>query len=306
MGAQFRVGRESRISRRARKAHMASRRGRTVGKTDSVSVSEPTTHDIVAEVERRTEEIVHALGAMSDETLVSPSRLPAWSMLTLGCHLRYGAHALLRMTLAALSGTPVAYYPEGRDQQRPATLQPLPGESPRDVVSSLATRCEELHRAWRMLDLPSWSRTVQEPVGNPDLGTVQLASLPLLRWTEVEVHGTDLGVGLADWSPLFVQVVLPMRLEWLNHRRTNHRAFDAKLEGSWLLVASDGPTYLITVRGTRVQSRPADQSTPARATIKGNGRDVLALLLGRADIQSFDVGGELAFGARFPSAFPGP
>ena len=249
---------------------------------------------------------MRAFRAMSDETLLSPPRLPEWSMLTLACHLRYGAHALFRMTSAALSGTPVAYYPEGRAQQRPATLLPLPGEGPRDVVSSLAVGCEELHRVWRMLDLPSWSRTVHEPAGNPDLGTVEMASLPLLRLTEVEVHGTDLGVGLADWSPLFVQVVLPMRLELLNHRRTNHRAYEGELEGSWLLVASDGPTYLIAVSGTRVESRPADRSTPARATIEGSGRDILALLLGRADIESLEVRGEPAFGAMFPRAFPGP
>lgn len=279
---------------------------RTIGKTDRVLFLEPTMDDILAEIQKRTQEIVHALSAMSDKTLLSPSTLPEWSMLTIACHLRYGAHALLRMTSAGLSDRPVAYYPEGRDQQRPTTLLPRPEESPSDVVSSLVIGCEELHRVWRTLDVVSWSRPVEEPADNPDLGTVDMASLPLLRWTEVEVHGTDLGVGLADWSRLFVQVVLPMRLKWLAYRRTNHREYDGDLEGSWLLVASDGPTYLIEVSGPKVESRPADRSTRARATIEGSGRDVLALLLGRADIESFEVGGDLAFATMFSQAFPGP
>ena len=279
---------------------------RTIGKTDRVPFLESTMDDILAEIQKRSQAIVHALSAMSDKTLLSPSKLPEWSMLTIACHLRYGAQTLVRMTSAGLSDRPVAYYPEGRDQQRPTTLLPRPEESPSDVVSSLVIGCEELHRVWRTLDVPSWSRPVNEPADNPDLGTVDLASLPLLRWTEVEVHGTDLGIGLADWSRPFVQVALPVRLNWLNYRRTNHRQYDGDLEGSWLLVASDGPTYLIEVTGTKVESRPADRSTPARATIEGSGRDMLALLLGRADMESFEVGGELAFGAMFSQAFPGP
>ena len=137
-----------------------------------------------------------------------------------------------RITSSALEGQPVADYPEGRDVQRPRTLVPFVGAPPLAVVESLARSSEELQISRSALDPGAWSVDVVEPPQARDPGPVPLGRLPLLRSTEVEVHGTDLGMGLDDWSTLFVMTVLPMRLEWLNTRRANHRAFDAELEGS--------------------------------------------------------------------------
>ena len=136
------------------------------------------------------------------------------------------------MTRSALRSVPVAYYPEGREVQRPLTLVPHPGESAQDVVESLTLLSDGLDKEWSALDLAAWDLEVVEPKDNPDLGPIRLGRLPLLRLTEVEVHGTDLGLNLGDWSELFIGTVLPMRLEWLNIRRANHRAFDTGLEGS--------------------------------------------------------------------------
>jgi hypothetical protein len=133
-----------------------------------------------------------------------------------------------------------------------------------------------------------------------------LAQLPLLRLTEVEVHGSDLGLGLADWSEVFVGVALPTRLDRLNVRRVNHRSFDAGLQGVWLLAATDGPTYRVAVRGTEVESAPAPPSTPARAVLEATRRDLLALLLGRPLLQPLRITGDVPFGHAFPAAFPGP
>jgi hypothetical protein len=133
------------------------------------------------------------------------------------------------MTRSAVQGVPVAYYPEGREAQRPLTLVPLPGESAQEVVESLALLSDELDEEWSALDLAAWDVEVVEPEDNPDLGPIPLGRLPLLRITEVEVHGTDFGLNLGDWSELFISTVLPMRLEWLNVRRANHRVFDTEL-----------------------------------------------------------------------------
>ncbi len=261
---------------------------------------------LIDAVGERTRRIVEILRGLSDDELQHPSELPGWSRLTIACHLRYGAQALGRMTSSALEGQPVAYYPEGRDVQRPRTLVPFAGESPLAVVESLARSSEELQISWSALDPGAWSVDVVEPPQARDLGPVPLGRLPLLRSTEVEVHGTDLGMGLDDWSTLFVMTVLPMRLEWLNTRRANHRAFDAELEGSWLLVATDGPTYRVTVNGHDVASTPARPGSPARATITAPSRDLLALLLGRAFHEPPVITGDIAFGGSFPLAFPGP
>jgi uncharacterized protein (TIGR03083 family) len=263
---------------------------------------------LVTATARRTAQILEALSGLDDEALLSPSALPGWSRLTIACHLRYGAEALCRMTEAALSGEPAAYYPEGRDRQRPVTLVPRQGESNLAVVASLTQRSEQLTRSWSREEV-KWGLEVVEPPGQDDLGTVDLGRLLMLRLTEVEVHGLDLGLDLPDWSTLFVREALPMRLAWLNTRRTNHRAFDANLEGSWLLVVTDGPdrsAYEVSVMGSKVTSRSASPDSPARAVIAASCRDLLALLLGRPFAESPQCSGDTVFGEAFAAAFPGP
>ena len=206
---------------------------------------------LVAASARRTAAIVDALNGGGSHGLSAPSGLPGWTRLTITCHLRYGAEALLRMTSAGISGVRTAYYPDGRASQRPQTLAPTSGEDPLEVVESLRRRSTELEQLWANLDDEAWEREVIEPHDNPDLGTVRISGLPLLRLTEVEVHGTDLGLGLEDWSDLFVTTVLPIRLRRLSVRRTNHRRFDHSLQGTWLLNATDGPTYSVSGKRRR-------------------------------------------------------
>jgi maleylpyruvate isomerase len=261
--------------------------------------------ELVAAVRRRTDEVVAALEALDDDGLRSPSALPGWSRLTIACHLRYGAEAFGRMTAAALEGRPAAYYPGGREAARPATLEPSGGESPADVVASLAEHCEVLDGLWSAV--PSWDGLVREPDDQPDLGPLPLARLPLLRLTEVEVHGSDLDLGLDDWSDVFVRVALPFRLDWLNTRRTNHRRVDQAVRGSWLLIAPDGPTWRVSVDdGDRVSSRPAEPGSDADAVIEAPARDLLALLLGRPFGTDPRYGGDVELARAFSRAFPGP
>ena len=163
------------------------------------------THRVVTAVERRTDQVVEALDQLDEEGLHASSQLPDWSRLTIACHLRYGARALRRMTSSARTGEAVSYYPDGRDGQRAMTLVPAPGELPHAVAASLRDASAALNRAWNTLEPEDWLSPVVEPEDNPDLGTVELGRLPLLRLTEVEVHGTDLGLGLDDWSDLFVR-----------------------------------------------------------------------------------------------------
>lgn len=255
---------------------------------------------------RRTAAIVDALDGEGSDALSAPSWLPGWSRLTITCHLRYGAEALLRMTSAGISGYTAAYYPDGRATQRPGTLQPGPGEDPLGVVESLRRLSTELEQLWDNLNDQAWEREVIEPDDNPDLGPVRISGLPLLRLTEVEVHGTDLGLGLDDWSDLFVRTVLPIRFRRLSIRRTNHREFDRSLQGTWLLIATDGPTYSVSVSGDVVESQPADPTRPSTAVIEATSRDLLALLLGRPLVDAPRIWGDREFGHAFSAAFPGP
>jgi uncharacterized protein (TIGR03083 family) len=260
---------------------------------------------VQAAIDHRTARLVEALSELDEMDLTGPSRLRGWSRLTIACHLRYGAETLRAMTEAVLSDRPVSFYPEGRAQQRPGTLLPNVGEHPSDVVESLARHSERLSQRWASLNEDMWNRQVLEPEDNVDLGPITLGRLALLRLTEVQVHGSDLGLHLEDWSPFFIEVVLPMRLDWLKVRRVNHHVDDF-LEGAWLLVASDGPTYRISVSRGAVESVPASRTTPARAVVEATSRDLLALLLGRPFLQPPRITGDVAFGQAFSEAFPGP
>jgi uncharacterized protein (TIGR03083 family) len=255
---------------------------------------------------QRSARIGDALGDLSTESLFQPSSLPGWTRLTIACHLRYGAEALLRLTQAGISGKRAAYYPDGRTAQRPLTLEPGPGEKPQEVVNSLRRLSGELDEVWGALHGETWDREVIEPDSNPDLGTLRLSGLPLLRLTEVEVHGSDLGLGLDDWSDLFVSTALPIRLSWLSVRRTNHRSFDRDLKGAWLLVAVDGPSFMVSVSGNVVDSHPAEPDSVADAIIEATSRDLLAFLLGRPCIEAPRIVGDVRFGKAFQAAFPGP
>jgi uncharacterized protein (TIGR03083 family) len=261
---------------------------------------------IRTEIKGRTDRIVAALSEFDEAGLAVPSELPGWSRLTIACHLRYGAQALSAMTEATLAGRTASYYPRGRAQQRPSTLLPNAGERPEDVCHSLAQSSERLGQLWSSLDGAAGNREIREPADNPDLGSVSLGHLALLRLTEVQVHGSDLGLQLEDWSPFFVGEALRMRLEWLSTRRVNHREVDTDLDGSWLLVALDGPTYRISVSKEGVDSAPTTSASPARAVIEASSRDLLALLLGRPSVRPLRITGDTAFGEAFSKAFPGP
>ena len=244
---------------------------------------------ILQALARATDDLCDALAGAE---LDAPSLLPGWSRRTIACHLRYGAEALRQMSLDALAGRPASYYPLGRDAQRPSTLEPRGPDD--DVVASLRQRSAELHDTWSTVS--DWSIVVREPADDPDLGEIPLRRLLLARLAEVEVHGTDLGLGLGPWSGAFVSEVLPMRLEWLGTRRSNHRPVDESIVASWLLRATDAPlSWRIDVDGPAVRSAPSTDAAGA-IVVERPAADLLALLLGRLDDPP----------AGFAAALPGP
>lgn len=261
---------------------------------------------IVKAVSARHREIADRVGHVGADVLRAPSLLPGWDRLTILCHLRYGARASRRLTDAAPSGRAAAFYPEGREQQRPATLRPGDGESVRDVVTSFDSLSRHLDEAWATVTEDQWRITISEPPGKVDLGPVTLGAVALLRLTEVEVHGHDLDLGLSPWSETFVAAALPMRLQWLPVRRSNHRAVDRIVNATWLLATTDGPTFLIRARGADVEVSETDNGDGVDATISGTARQLLAFVLGREPLGGLTIGGDTAVAHGFLAAFPAP
>jgi uncharacterized protein (TIGR03083 family) len=261
---------------------------------------------ISAAVRERTEVVIAALEAVDEAALLAPSALPQWSRLTIACHLRYGARASLDMTRRVSAGHAASFYPQGRTTQRPGTLVPESGETAIDVVASLRQSAEELDQEWAPLGPDSWLLPVREPHDKSDLGPVNLAMIALLRLTEVEVHGDDLDLGLPDWADVFIEHALPTRLAWLATRRTNHRAFDRSVRGSWLLAATDTDLrWFLSTNGEGVISRAATDADAADTRIDGAARDLLAVLLGRR-ARALRTSGDEQLLASFAAVFPGP
>jgi hypothetical protein len=210
------------------------------------------------------------------------------------------------MTSDALAGRRTAFYPDGRSLQRSATLRPEEGESSTDVVTSLAQTSGRLDRMWASFDDDRWGTEIREPPEDSDLGSITLWTLALLRLTEVEVHGHDLDLDLSPWSATFVEAALPTRLRWLPYRRSNHRAVDESIDGSWVLAATDGPAFRIDAHGAQVEVDVVETTPQADATIVGSARQLLAYILGRLPIDWLQVRGDRDHAATFLKAFPAP
>lgn len=257
-------------------------------------------------VAARHREINRRLSNVDERELRSPSLLPGWDRLTIVCHLRFGAVATARMTEDAVAGRSTSFYPDGRAVQRQATLEPDRGESHADVVRSLADQSTRLDELWRTLDDRLWRLPVEEPEENPDLGRIDVWTLAILRLTEVEVHGSDLDLDLSPWSTTFVSAALPMRLGWLPTRRANHRSPDRLVAGSWNLVSTDGPSFLVRARGKRVAVDQAEPGADADASIIGTSRELLSFILGRTALDDLETRGDQDLAASFLAAFPPP
>lgn len=237
----------------------------------------------LGQLEHATARLTQALSELDLDALTGESRLPGWSRLTVACHLRYGARALHWMTQDSQAGRTTSYYPQGRAAQRDSTLRPDQGETPQDVVHSLATESTALHALWSQVD--DWDIELHEPPEAAELGHLRLRQLASLRLTEVEVHSTDLNVGLGPWSDVFIRDALSMRLGWLPSRRENSESLTPNFERSWLFVRTDEETaWRVAVEGGVLSSTRTTSDDKADVVIEATGHELLALLLRRHDI----------------------
>lgn len=152
---------------------------------------------VLSLIEARSAEICDAAAELDIAGLEAPSSIAGWSRLTIVCHLRYGAQACRQITRATLAGRPSAFYPGGRELQRPYTLKPALGEPPVHVVPSLEHECALLGEVWRAVPDAAWALPLIADDDDDDPVAPTLSGLAHLRLSEVMTHGDDLDVGLA-------------------------------------------------------------------------------------------------------------
>ncbi len=253
------------------------------------TVGEVPEAEVVELVSERSREICQAVETLDAAELEHPSALPEWTRLTIVCHLRYGAQATRQMTEAALGGRPSAFYPGGRDLQRPYTLRPALGEAPLHVVESLVEECEALTALWSGLSALQWTLVAREHDETRSLGDPTLADLARLRLTEVQVHGSDLDLGLSPWPASFGRAVLAQRVDRVRLR-------DELPPGIWLLSAADDGDHV--VRRSAVG--------PPDVRFRASANDLVALLVGREPAGTVDIEGDAVLAAAFVDAIVGP
>jgi hypothetical protein len=190
--------------------------------------------------------------------------------------------------------------PARTDPTTPGDTTTAPRRATPDIIGGLAAATTRLRQQWDALTTTAWTIDVVEPADNADLGPVRLADLALFRLTELEVHSTDLDLGVRDWSDTFVRAALPFRLERLNQRHVTPGTLDTTTPVSGLLA------YLVTAHPDHATALPAYPGHEAHATLEASSRNLLALLLGRPTHQPIRHLGNPAVAAAFQTVFPGP
>ena len=171
--------------------------------------------DACAGAHRRLREMVSA----TDLRVGAPSLLPGWTVGHVLTHLARNAEAMCLRIDAATRGELVDQYANGA-AGREAAIADGAGRPTDDIIADLLLWTDRLDGVFRRLPGEIWSRPVRTVAG----GEHPVSLLPFRRWREVEVHLVDLDLGYSphDWSPDFVERVLPRLIERLPDRVDRH------------------------------------------------------------------------------------
>jgi maleylpyruvate isomerase len=171
-----------------------------------------------ADIERCTAaqaRLAATLMALSDEDVRRPCLLPGWTVGHVITHLARNADSHVRILEAAARGDVVDQYPGG-DEQRDGDIKAGAGRPAAALVADLAEAAGRLQAVWAAISEDTW----QTGEGRMRSGMWPVATLPFLRWREVEVHHVDLGLGytFSDWPDSYVDAELPRVLADLPRR----------------------------------------------------------------------------------------
>ncbi|MGC4111811.1 MAG: maleylpyruvate isomerase family mycothiol-dependent enzyme [Nocardioides sp.] len=153
--------------------------------------------------------VVRAVDALPDSAWDGPSALPDWTRAHLVAHLALNAEALARL-LHGVVADPAEDVPRtmyDSDDQRAADIAELASANPSEVRDRLLGATTILADAVAAMPDDAWETRVERtPGGLP----MRAASVPGMRWRELEIHHVDLDAGYApsDWEPAFAEHLL--------------------------------------------------------------------------------------------------
>lgn len=212
----------------------------------------------LASVRDATERLLTAAAKLNNDSVAEPSRLPGWTRGHVLAHLARNADALVNV----FEGRRMYDSGEARDAD-------IERDAPRPLDVQLTDVRESAARFQEAGAAPAdWTRTVELRNGVTD----SVSRVPFRRWTEVELHHVDLGIGyeLEDLPAEFVE----REITFLADRFAGH---------------PEVPPTTIT-DGTRAWSTGSEAAEPG-ITVTGPAPELLGWLAGRRDGTALDVAG---------------
>ncbi|GAA1449429.1 maleylpyruvate isomerase family mycothiol-dependent enzyme [Mycobacterium cookii] len=158
--------------------------------------------DLITDADRA---LVRTVDGLGDAAYAEPSLLPGWSRAHVVAHLALNAEALAGVLRGAHVGTPQPMYASA--QHRDSDIEHLAAQPAQALRDRLLASTTEFEQAMRAMHDNDWDGRFERAPDGPDFA---VATIPLMRVREVEIHHADLDAGYtaADWSEDFVVLLL--------------------------------------------------------------------------------------------------
>ena len=149
--------------------------------------------------------LVRTVDGLADAAWAEPSPRPGWTRAHVIAHLALNAEGLARVLTGALVGEPATMYDSS--ESRNADIDELAAAPVSDVRSRLLAATTSFQQAVVAMHEPDWGARFERTPGGPSFA---VASVPLMRVREVEIHHADLGSGYSpsDWGAEFAVLLL--------------------------------------------------------------------------------------------------
>lgn len=176
--------------------------------------------------------LVEVASVLSDDDVRAPSVLPGWSRGHVLTHVARNGDSVVHLGRAVVAGAVADQYPGG-PAQRAGDIEAGAGRPAAALVADVVQVNEQIHATWDAITDAQWlAGSIRTASGREMPATY----LPAMRWREVVVHTSDLGLATAtwrDWPDDFVASELPGLLELLASRLDGAaaRALVAQLMG---------------------------------------------------------------------------